>query len=77
MRCQICQRRLGATEPVWHVRLDRTTIWREVFKVGCVDVAVACKRCKAKPPKGAEYLFGDAEWYLKQLGDTAAGSAVS
>jgi alkylation response protein AidB-like acyl-CoA dehydrogenase len=24
-----------------------------------------------------ETLFGDAEWYLKQLGDTAAGSAVS
>jgi len=55
----MCKRTLSATEPVWHVRPGRSVIWRDFSNA---NVVVACERCKAKPPKGAEWLFEDRSW---------------
>jgi hypothetical protein len=59
MKCDICRRALSADEPIWHFRPGHTR-WRDLTDFR--NEGVACERCKAKPPKGAEHMFSEEAW---------------
>ncbi len=61
MQCAICQRELSKREPVYRVRMGYHGQHDWHFAWGVTgSIAVVCSKCKAKPPKGSEWLFDGA-----------------